>query len=121
LWRIQAQMVADIAALHGRTEQLTREAMIWCLFKHTTSQVAADFAVRLGERILLQQLSQQALQSILQKLGVQGLKMLTRKSATRILPLAGSAVAGAYTWHNTKKVGRTAQEYFSNYEPEDSH
>jgi len=35
VWKIQAQMVADIAALYGKTATLTQEQMLYCLFKHT--------------------------------------------------------------------------------------
>ncbi|MEP6997416.1 MAG: hypothetical protein ABI900_07190, partial [Betaproteobacteria bacterium] len=33
IWRIQAQMVADIAGLYGREVELTRAHMVYCLFR----------------------------------------------------------------------------------------
>jgi len=50
IWRIQAQMVADIAGLYGKEMQLTRSHMLYCLFRHAASQLARDVAVRAGER-----------------------------------------------------------------------
>jgi hypothetical protein len=34
MWRIQSQLVSDIAAVYGKTANLGREHMLWCLFKH---------------------------------------------------------------------------------------
>jgi hypothetical protein len=41
VWKIQAQLVADIAALHGQKVVLTREQMLYCLFRHTAAQAVA--------------------------------------------------------------------------------
>jgi len=38
IWRIQAQLVADIAAVYGKTVFLTRETMLFCLFKPVAVQ-----------------------------------------------------------------------------------
>ncbi len=38
IWHIQRKMVADIAAILGRTAQLGPKQMLYCLFKHTTSR-----------------------------------------------------------------------------------
>src|ERR1700744_5155895 len=34
IWDLQARMVADVAAVYGRSGTLGREHMLWCLFKH---------------------------------------------------------------------------------------
>lgn len=39
IWKIQAQMVADIAGAFGKTACLTREQMLYCLFKQNRSRV----------------------------------------------------------------------------------
>src|SRR5450631_3556163 len=57
IWRVQAQMVSDIAGLYGKELQLTRSHMVYCLFRHAASQVARDFAVRAGQRLVIRQLS----------------------------------------------------------------
>ena len=57
IWKIQRQMVADIFALYGRTAELTRTHMLYCLFRHAASQVLRDVAVRAGQRLVLEQLS----------------------------------------------------------------
>ena len=48
IWRIQAQLVADIAATYGKIALLTREAMVWCLFRHSAAQLLRDVAVWSG-------------------------------------------------------------------------
>ena len=37
IWRIQAQLVADIAAVYGKTGFLTEETILFCLFKHAAA------------------------------------------------------------------------------------
>src|SRR5258707_10117038 len=32
IWRIQAQLAADIAAVYGKTGFMTRESMLYCIF-----------------------------------------------------------------------------------------
>ena len=61
IWKTQRQMVADIFALYGRTAELSRTHMLYCLFRHAASQVLRDFAVRTGQRVVVQQLSGGAL------------------------------------------------------------
>ena len=47
IWKIQGQMVSDIAAAYGRHASQGREQMMWCLFRHTAAQA---FRERLGPR-----------------------------------------------------------------------
>jgi hypothetical protein len=53
IWKIQGQMVADIAGAYGKKGYLNREQMLYCLFRHAAAQALRDIAVRLGERILI--------------------------------------------------------------------
>src|SRR3979490_707101 len=39
IWRIQSQMVADIAGLYAREVELTRTHMMYCLFRHAATQL----------------------------------------------------------------------------------
>src|SRR5215471_8831586 len=64
IWKVQRQMVADIFALHGRSAELTRTHMLYCLFRHMASQVLRDIAVRTGQRVVVEQLSAGALKSV---------------------------------------------------------
>ena len=46
-------MVADIFAVYGRTAELSRTHMLYCLFRHAASQVLRDVAVRSGQRFVV--------------------------------------------------------------------
>ena len=41
VWTIQAQMVSDLAGVYGKTATLTKEHMVYCLFRHTAAQLVA--------------------------------------------------------------------------------
>lgn len=70
VWRIQAQMIADIAGAFGKQAYLTQEQMMFCLFRHAAAQAVRDLVVRVGERILIRRVSLPTLQSITRKIGV---------------------------------------------------
>lgn len=112
VWRIQAQLVADIAAVYGRSHELDRTHMLYCLFRHTAAQGLRDLAVRVGERLVVQPLAAGALKKLA---GAVGLKLSQRalgSSMARWLPLVGAAGVGAYAWYDTRQVAQAAIELF---------
>jgi hypothetical protein len=113
VWKIQAQLVADIAAIYGKTALLDREQMLWCLFKQAMSQVAADVVVQVGQRVLVRRATLRALQNIVAKIGVKVTQKLIGRVISRWVPLIGAAGVGAYAFFDTRKVGRNAVEIFS--------
>jgi hypothetical protein len=112
IWRIQAQLVADIAASYGQIAVLSREAMVWCLFRHTASQLVRDVAVRTGSRIIMQKVSVSALRALLQKIGIQASSKLLGRALFRAIPALGAIGSGAYAYYDTQEVGKIAQAYF---------
>jgi len=118
IWKIQRQLVADIFALHGRTVELTRTHMLYCLFRHMASQVLRDVVVRAGERAIVRQLSTQALTSTLQSLGLSVVQRVAGTSVSRWVPLAGAAAVGAYAYWDTLQVARTARGVLATTAPE---
>ncbi|HVZ34774.1 MAG TPA: hypothetical protein VG963_20240, partial [Polyangiaceae bacterium] len=54
VWRIQAKMVADIAGTFGQSAELSREHMLYCLFRHAAAQAVRDLTARVGERLVFQ-------------------------------------------------------------------
>src|SRR5688572_20760656 len=50
VWKIQAQMVSDFAGIYGKAATLTKEHMVYCLFRHTAAQLLRDVAVRVAQR-----------------------------------------------------------------------
>lgn len=112
IWRIQAQMVADIAATFGRKAPLSREQMLYCLFRHTAAQAFRDLGVRLGQRGIVQALSSQALRRIAGQIGVRLTRRTVAKGAARWIPLFGAAGVAAYAWHDSSRVAATAMRLF---------
>ena len=112
VWRIQAKLVADIAALHGRTHSLTREQMIWCLFRHTASQAVRDLVVRVGERMVVRPVALSALQAVARSIGVHLTERTVAKGAARWLPFVGAAGVAAYAWYDTTQVAKSAMDLF---------
>ncbi|MFN8840768.1 MAG: hypothetical protein ACK5XG_18655 [Burkholderiales bacterium] len=113
IWRIQAQLVADIAGARGRSGSLTREQMLWCLFRHTASHVLRDVVVRGGQRAIVHRLTVSALQSIATRLGMQISHQMVAKAASRWVPGLGAAAVAAYAWWDTERVARIADDLFS--------
>ena len=112
IWRIQAQLVSDIAATYGKFAQLSREAMVWCLFRHSAAQLVRDIAVRTGSRIVVQKLSFAALEALLRKIGLKVSTRFLGKIALRAIPAIGAVGNGAYSFYDTTEVGKTAAAYF---------
>ena len=112
VWKIQAQMVADIAGIYGKDAALTREQMIYCLFRHAAAQAVRDLVVRVGERLLVQSVSIRTLQGIAQRIGVRITQQAIGKGISRWVPVLGALGVGAYAYYDTGQVARTAIELF---------
>ena len=108
IWRIQAQLVSDIAGLYGKSMQLTRGHMLYCLFRHAASQVTRDFVVRAGERFVIRHLSGGALGSALAGIGLTITQRVAGTAASRWVPVLGAAAVAAYAYFDTMQVAKTA-------------
>ena len=87
VWTIQAQMVSDLAGVYGKSATLTKEHMVYCLFRHTAVQLLRDVAVRVAQRS-------------------------AGGGVTRWLPVVGAVGVGAYAFYDTSQVAATAIELF---------
>jgi hypothetical protein len=110
IWQTQRQMVADIFALYGRSAELTRTHMLYCLFRHAASHVVRDIAVRSGQRLIVNQLSSRALARVAGKVGAALSKRVIGVATTRWIPLAGAAAVSAYAYWDTLQVAKTAHK-----------
>lgn len=109
IWKLQRQMVADIFALHGRTAELTRSNMIYCMFRHLASHVARDVAVRAAERAVLGAVTSTAVQGTATVLGMHITRRVAGAAASRWIPLAGAAAVGAYAYWDTLQVAKATR------------
>lgn len=112
IWKLQAQMVSDIAAVYGKRKTLGREQMLYCLFKHVSAQLFRDVVVRVGERVVIQQTSLKFIQNLARSIGVQLSKTVISKGASRFVPLLGAVTVGAYAYLDTMQVAKTAIDLF---------
>ena len=120
IWQTQRQMVADIFAVYGRTAELTRTHMLYCLFRHAASQVMRDIAVRSGQRFIVQQLSSHALATAANRIGVVVSQRVVGTAASRWIPLVGAAAVSAYAYWDTLQVARTAQRLLAGQPTKDA-
>lgn len=108
IWRIQAHMVADLAASRGKTASLDHSQMMYCMFRHAAAQVLRDVAVQVGGRMLIQDLPFRTLQQLANLIGVQVSRRLLSGGVLRWLPVIGAVGVGTYAYYDTWQVARTA-------------
>jgi uncharacterized protein (DUF697 family) len=113
IWRLQAQMVADIGAVFGKQGKLTEESMLYCLFRHASAQVMRDLVTRVGQRVVVQRGSLRATENILESIGIKLVQRVARGGLWRLLPAIGALAVAAYAYYDTEQVGQTAIEFFS--------
>jgi len=113
IWKIQGQMVSDVAATYGKTAFLTREGMLHCLFKHAAAQAVRGIVVRSGERLLIRRTSSVLFETALKRAGVTVSERLASKALSRWLPVIGAVGVGAYAFYDTREIARTAIETFA--------
>lgn len=113
IWRLQAQMVADIGAAFGKKGQLTEESMIYCLFRHAAAQALRDLVTRMGQRIVVQRISWRAADNVLEGIAIKLVQRVARRGLWRLLPAIGALAVAGYAYYDTEQVGETAIEFFS--------
>lgn len=112
VWRIQAQMVADIAGAFGKVGGLGREQMLYCLFKHSAAQAVRDLVARVGERYVVRQAGVRVIQRAAAMIGLHVTRRTIAKSVSRWLPLVGAAGVAGYAYYDTNQVATTAIAFF---------
>ena len=112
IWRIQRQLVSDIAAAYGKTAQLGRTEMIYCLCRHAAGHAVRGMVVRVGERFLVRRASLPAMQRMMRRVGVALTERVAGRTVSRWLPVVGAVGIGGYAFYDTVRVGKTATEFF---------
>ena len=113
VWQIQQQMVADVAACFGKSAQLNRQMMVYCLFRHGAAMLLRDVVARVGERVIVKQASLRVIQQTLRRIGIQVSQKAVGKSLSRWLPIVGPILIGGYSLLDTRNIGKTAIDTFS--------
>ncbi|OGB12654.1 MAG: hypothetical protein A3E51_03805 [Burkholderiales bacterium RIFCSPHIGHO2_12_FULL_67_38] len=112
VWKIQRQLVADMAALYGKQSTLTPEQVVYCLFQHTAAQGVRDLVVRVGQRTLVRRASPLLIRTLTRRIGAKLAQRVAGKSAARWLPIVGAVGVGAYAYVDTAQVAATAIDLF---------
>lgn len=112
IWKIQAQMVADLAVTYGKMESLSKSQMIYCLFRHGAAMAVRDLVVRIGDRYLVKRVTQRTLQNVAEKIGIKVTQKAAGKGITRWLPVIGALGVGGYAYYDTAQVAKTAMAMF---------
>lgn len=112
VWKIQKQLVADIAALYGQKDRLTPEQIVYCLFQHTATQGLRDLVVRVGQRTLVRRASPLLIRALTRRIGANLAQRAVGKAAARWIPIVGAVGVGAYAYYDTAQVAATAIELF---------
>lgn len=97
IWKLQNQLVNDIAAAFGEHAPVQQEKMVYCLFKNMACQVARDVTVRVAERAIVRRASASLVRRVFWRCGV---------------PIIGAAGAAAYAWFDTMQVAKRAVMLF---------
>lgn len=113
VWKIQQGMVADIAAIYGKSAALKPQTMVYCLFKHGGAALVRDLVTRTGQRYLVRRASMRALQGVLEKAGIRVTQRVLGKGLSRFVPVVGALAAGGYAYFDTTKVAATAIDLLS--------
>ena len=113
VWRIQQQLVADIASTFGKTDALTPETMVICLFKHGGAALTRPLFAREGHEVVVQRITHRTLLQLLEKIAVRLTQRIAAKSLSRWLPVLGAIGAGAYSYYDTTQVAANTISLFS--------
>jgi hypothetical protein len=112
VWKIQSQMVADIAGAFGKESYLGQEQMLYCLFRHAAAHSVRGFVVRAGERVLIKQAPERALAIAARKIGVPVARRVAGRGVSRWLPVVGAVGVAGYAYYDTMRVAATTIELF---------
>lgn len=112
IWRLQQQLVVDIAAVYGRSDAVNQQTMIHCLFQHSSASIVKDLVARVGGRSLVRRASATLIRSVLKRIGLRLARLLLGKSVARLIPLVGAAAVAGYAYQDTIKVAASAIALF---------
>jgi hypothetical protein len=112
VWKIQSQMVADLAGAYGKTDYLSESQMLYCLFRHGAAMAVRDIVVRVGDRYLIRRATQRMLQDAAKRIGIRITQKAAAKAVGRWIPIIGAVGVGGYAFYDTAQVAKTAIELF---------
>jgi len=113
VWKIQSQMVSDIASAYGERSRLNREQMLFFLFRYSASHLVGDIVAKSGERYVAKTLSERTFESVIERVALRIGSNLTVRATKIAFPLIGAAFLGTYSYLDTLHVGLAAKKFFT--------
>lgn len=114
-WRIQRQLVADIAAAYGK--DLTQQSLISSLFKHIAKRAIAAFRVNVRFRVPTKEQWLAMLKVLTGKIAVRVIHRMLKKAILRWIPFAGAIGMAAVAYAEIGAVGQAAMDEFGGSTP----
>ncbi|MGE0802867.1 MAG: hypothetical protein AB7G13_11305 [Lautropia sp.] len=113
VWKQQAQMVADIAGVHGRADDLTPAMMLYCLFRHIAPGAFRPLVRHEGGKVVFAPATPRVLRAVALKIGARISLRVLGRGVSRWVPVVGALGVGAFAFYDTGRVAATAGELFS--------
>jgi hypothetical protein len=112
VWKIQAQLVSDLAAAYGKSVLLTPEGLLHCLFRHAAAQAVRGMVVQAARGILVRRASAEAFDAALRRVGVSVAERVAGRALSRWVPVLGAVGVGAYAYYDTRQIAKSAVAVF---------
>jgi hypothetical protein len=113
VWKIQAQMVSDIAGVFGRPELLSREQMLYCLYGHTAAGAFRGLVIRVGQRYVVRRAPLSTLYAIGNKIAIRIAQRSASRVITRWIPALGALGVAGYVYVDTGRVADACIDLFA--------
>ena len=112
LIRLQSRMVKDIAILLGKESYLSKELLLYCLFKENKINIISSSIRITGTHLLIRPVTLDNLQTIFYSIvHAKSSKIVPRKNKG-VLSLVSMLAGGSLSYIDTQMVGTTANAIF---------
>ncbi len=113
IYRLQAQMIVDIAALYGKDNPMDKTLLFYCLFQGSSSNLFKHLIKDTGKRIIVRPVSIKMIEALILQLSKKIFKKSFSGSFSIFLPFVGLAVSGTLNYLYTTRIGEIASQVFS--------
>lgn len=112
LLRLQSRMVKDIAIILGKESYLSKELLLYCLFKENKIDIINTSSRITGTRLLIRPISLYNLQTIFYSVIYSKSSKIVPRKNKGLLSLISMLTGGSLSYIDTQMVGTTANAIF---------
>jgi hypothetical protein len=113
IWKIQAQMVSDIATLFGKKSDMTPQHLIYCLLRHGSTKAVASVLLQPSIQLMIKRLCTGFVRDLSLRLGLRISGRALGPGAALVLPAVGAIGFASVTYVDTRRVASKAIDLFS--------